>query len=49
MAELTSKDYEILEFISSQLEKKGFPPSVREICEAVGLRSTATIHARLKK
>lgn len=49
MAELTSKDYEILEFISSQLEKKGFPPSVREICEAVGLSSTATIHARLKK
>ena len=49
MAELTAKDYEILDFISRQLEEKGFPPSVREICEAVGLSSTATIHARLKK
>ncbi len=49
MAELTSKDYEILDFIQSQLEQKGFPPSVREICDAVGLTSTATIHARLKK
>lgn len=49
MAELTAKDYEILNFIGRQLEEKGFPPSVREICEAVGLSSTATIHARLKK
>ena len=49
MAELSGKDYEILNFIEQQLEKKGFPPSVREICEAVGLSSTATIHARLKK
>ena len=43
------KDYEILDFIYYQLEKKGFPPSVREICNAVGLNSTATIHARLRK
>lgn len=49
MAELSTKDYEILDFIQKQLEEKGFPPSVREICEAVGLSSTATIHARLKK
>lgn len=49
MSELSGKDYEILNFIEDQLNKKGFPPSVREICEAVGLSSTATIHARLKK
>ena len=49
MAELSAKDYEILDFIEKQLELKGFPPSVREICEAVNLSSTATIHARLKK
>ena len=49
MAELSAKDYEILDFIEKQLEEKGFPPSVREICEAVNLSSTATIHARLKK
>ncbi len=49
MAKLTNKDFEILEFIKEQQIKKGFPPTVREICEAVGLKSTATIHARLKK
>lgn len=49
MAELSAKDYEILQFIQEQIEIKGFPPSVREICEAVGLNSTATVHARLKK
>lgn len=49
MAELSVKDYEILDFIEKQLKEKGFPPSVREICEGVGLSSTATIHARLKK
>ncbi len=49
MAKMGEKDYEILDFIYYQLEKKGFPPSVREICNAVGLNSTATIHARLRK
>ena len=49
MAYLTDKDYEILEFIKEELIKNGFPPSVREICDKVGLKSTATIHARLRK
>ncbi len=49
MAKMGDKDYEILDFIYYQLEKKGFPPSVREICNAVGLNSTATIHARIRK
>lgn len=49
MAKLTNKDFEILDFIKEQQLQRGFPPSVREICEAVGLKSTATIHARLKK
>ena len=49
MSELTDKDYEILNFIKEQLTMKGFPPSVREICDKVGLSSTATIHARLRK
>lgn len=49
MPSLSKKDYEILDFILEQQNQKGFPPSVREICEAVGLSSTATIHARLKK
>ncbi len=49
MSKLTQKDFEILEFIKQQQLLKGFPPSVREICDAVGLKSTATIHARLRK
>ena len=49
MADLSKKDYEILDFILEQQNKRGYPPTVREICEAVGLSSTATIHARLKK
>ena len=49
MASLSPKDYEILDFILDQQSKRGFPPTVREICDAVGLSSTATIHAHLKK
>ena len=47
--ELSEKDIQILDFIYSQKTQFGYPPSVREICEAVGLHSTATVHARLKK
>lgn len=49
MTVLSEKDYEILDFILNQQNERGYPPTVREICEAVGLSSTATIHARLKK
>lgn len=49
MAKITEKDYEIMDFIHNYLEQNGFPPTVREICSAVGLNSTATVHARLKK
>ena len=37
----------ILDFIRREIEDKGYPPSVREICAAVGLRSTSTVHAHL--
>ena len=37
----------ILEFIKKEIEQKGYPPSVREICAAVGLKSTSTVHAHL--
>lgn len=49
MAKLTDKDYQILKFIQDQLATRGFPPTVREICTEVGLASTATVHARLRK
>ena len=39
----------ILDFIKSEIENKGYPPSVREICAAVGLRSTSTVHAHLNR
>jgi repressor LexA len=44
---LTGKRREILEFIASQLRDRGYPPSVREIGEAVGLTSSSTVHAHL--
>ena len=37
----------ILDFIKLEIEQKGYPPSVREICAGVGLKSTSTIHAHL--
>ena len=49
MHKMNDKDFEILNYIKEQTEQKGFPPSVREICEAVGLSSTSTISNRLKK
>lgn len=49
MSKLTEKDYQIMDFIYEQTELHGYPPTVREICDAVGLTSTATVHARIKK
>lgn len=49
MPRTSNKGEEILHFIHEQTAKKGYPPSVREICEAVNLRSTSTVHAQLKK
>ncbi len=37
----------ILDFIKREIEMKGYPPSVREICTGVGLKSTSTVHAHL--
>lgn len=47
--DLTNKQIMILDFIKDQLNEKGYPPSVREICAAVGLRSTSTVHSHLNK
>ena len=49
MASLNDKDYQILDYIYEQSMINGFPPSVREIGEAIGFTSTATVHTRLKK
>jgi repressor LexA len=46
-ADLTARQQEILDFISQQLVDRGYPPSVREIGEAVGLTSPSTVHSHL--
>ena len=45
--ELTPRQRQVLEFIDSQVRERGYPPSVREIGEAVGLSSSSTVHAHL--
>jgi len=45
---ISSKQSEILEYIKSQILNKGYPPSVRDICEAVDLKSTSSVHAHLE-
>lgn len=45
---ITAKQSEILEYIKNQILNKGYPPSVRDICEAVNLRSTSSVHAHLE-
>lgn len=45
--QLTTRQQDILEFISTQMRERGFPPSVREIGAAVGLTSPSTVHAHL--
>ncbi|QAA32916.1 MULTISPECIES: transcriptional repressor LexA [Clostridium] len=44
-----NKQTEIYEFLKNYTENKGYPPSVREICEAVSLKSTSTVHGHLKR
>ena len=45
---ISTKQREILEFIKSKIINKGYPPSVREICEAVKLKSTSSVHSHLE-
>jgi repressor LexA len=47
--DLSKRQREIFDFISSYLSKHGYPPTVREIGKAVGLHSSSTVHAHLSK
>jgi len=47
MTDLTPRQRQVLEFIDAEVRERGFPPSVREIGEAVGLSSSSTVHAHL--
>jgi repressor LexA len=43
------KQKKIIDFVNLYLAEKGYPPSVREICQAVGFKSTSTVHAYIKR
>lgn len=45
---ISKKQEEILEYIKAQILERGFPPAVREICEAVHLKSTSSVHSHLE-
>ena len=45
---ISAKQKEILEYIKSEILSKGYPPAVREICEAVDLKSTSSVHSHLE-
>lgn len=48
MKKMTARQREILQYINEEVMKKNYPPSVREICEKMGLSSSSTVHAHLK-
>lgn len=45
---ITKKQQEILDYIKDEILKRGYPPAVREICEAVSLKSTSSVHSHLE-
>ncbi len=45
---LSAKQQEILDYLKECILKKGYPPAVREICDAVGLKSTSSVHSHLE-
>jgi repressor LexA len=47
MTDLTDRQRQVLEFIDAEVRRRGYPPSVREIGDAVGLSSSSTVHAHL--
>lgn len=49
MRDLTPRQRQILEFIKREVQQRGYPPSVREIGQAVGLNSSSTVHGHLAK
>lgn len=46
--QITAKQEEILNYIKNEILERGFPPAVREICQAVGLKSTSSVHSHLE-
>ena len=48
LGKITAKQQEILDYIKDEILKKGYPPTVREICETVHLKSTSSVHSHLE-
>ena len=46
---ISDKQKEILEYIKSEILNRGYPPAVRDICEAVHLKSTSSVHHIFRK
>ena len=46
-AKISKKQQEILDYLKDEILSKGYPPTVREICEKVGLKSTSSVHSHL--
>ncbi|GFI61342.1 LexA repressor [Clostridiales bacterium] len=49
MEKSTQKQKLVLDFLKKEVREKGYPPSIREICDAVGLKSTSTVHGYLHR
>ncbi len=49
MLPLNARQLQVLDFIRKEVQAKGYPPSVREICQTVGFRSTSSVHAYLRQ
>lgn len=49
MVKISKRQQDILDFIKQEVKSKGYPPSVREIGEAVGLASSSTVHGHLSR
>ena len=45
---LTDRQRQTLQFIADTVEDRGYPPSVREICDALGLASSSTVHSHMQ-
>ncbi|HPF18364.1 MAG: transcriptional repressor LexA [Bacillota bacterium] len=47
MTQLSTREKKILDYMRAEIKKKGYPPTVREVCAALGIRSTSTVHKAL--
>ena len=47
MEELTKQQKKVYDYLRMEIQKKGYPPAIRDICAAMGLRSTSTVHAHI--